>query len=178
MNRLRGFIIGCAAGVLLYAAGPAAALTERPLASPPTGPGAAIPTEDAPITAAPEAPAAAEAQAVTPTAEEEAAYVDNNPFEDFQVHFFVSLPFTGLYSYVAVSSLDALVQGTFPTELRQSDIWVIIGLAVGTSLAVALGSAGRVPDQSRPRLETPPDRDHERQSRAPAAKLPLVRMSF
>jgi len=120
---------------------------------------------------------AEDVRANTVAAEEESAYVETTLLEDFQVHFLVSLPFTALYSYVAISSLDALVQGTFSTELREADIWVMIGLAVGGSLAVALGSAGRVPDQSRPRVEPVPDAGNE--SRAPAvSRMQIVRILF
>ncbi len=107
------------------------------------------------------------------------AYSENRPVEDFETHFLVSLPFTGVYSYLAVTLLDGLVQGTFPPEFRTADAWVVIGMALGSSLAVALGSAGRVPDQSQPRLQPasgtpggspPPD--------SGAAKLPLLKAGF
>lgn len=76
-------------------------------------------------------------------------YSENQGWQDFEVHFFVSLPFTALYSYLALTSLDAAVQGRFPPEFRQSDMWMVIGMAVGSSLAIALGSLDRVPDQSQ-----------------------------
>jgi len=101
---------------------------------------------------------------VTPTAEPEAepeadtdtatamadTFSENVPWQDFTVHFLVSLPFTAMYSYLVVTTMDALVQGTAPPTMRQADTWAIVGLAVGCSLAIALGSAGRVPDQSVP----------------------------
>lgn len=76
-------------------------------------------------------------------------YSENQGWQDFEVHFFVSLPFTALYSYLALTSLDAAVQGRFPPEFRQTDMWMVIGMAVGSSLAIALGSLDRVPDQSQ-----------------------------
>ena len=71
------------------------------------------------------------------------------------VHFFVSLPFTAAYSYATVLALDGAVQGRLSTTFRSTTLWTVIGLAVGGSLAIALGSAGRVPDQSQPRLREP-----------------------
>lgn len=117
---------------------------ERPLGERSVAPMAVSPT------AGPETGPEAEANTTTaasgrvPTA----TYSENDPWQDFAVHFVISLPFTGLYSYLTVATLDALVQGTVPPALRQADTWVVIGLALGTSLAVALGSVGRVPDQS------------------------------
>ena len=143
--------------------------------TPPVGPGAVVPSEDQTVMPMPEP--------LTPTtqAQAEPMYVETSPLEDFQVHFLVSLLFTSLYSYAAVQSLDALVQGTFPTELRQADLWVMVGLALGSSLAIALGSAGRVPDQSQPRVlprssvdpkEAPGDRVSS------VTRVPLVRITY
>jgi hypothetical protein len=119
------------------------------------------------------------AGATTPAAQGELSYVDTSLLQDFEVHFLVSLPFTGLYSYVAVTLLDGAVEGAFPTTLHQADLWVIIGLALGGSLAVALGSAGRVPDQSVPRVGSKPaDSGPQIQAGQATAKVPLVRMRF
>lgn len=85
-------------------------------------------------------------------AQGKALYSENRWLEDFEVHFLVSLPFTALYGYAAVSAVDASVQGRFPTTFKPADMWVVLGLALGSSLAVALGSVNRVPDQSVPRL--------------------------
>lgn len=117
--------------------------------------------------------------AISGTSEAESApsYEENSAWEDFQVHFLISLPFTALYSYLTVSSLDALVQGAFPTDLREADIWVIIGLAAGGSLAVALGSAGRVPDQSRAVPEAGTVAEPGPISRA-GGRIQLVRLDF
>lgn len=82
---------------------------------------------------------------------EEIVYTDNHWWSDFEAHFFISLPFTALYSYVTVSSLDAIVQGQYPTSFRTTNTWIIAGLAIGGSLAIAMGSTGRVRDQSIPR---------------------------
>ncbi len=92
------------------------------------------------------------AQEQGPKSIEQPVYTKNNPLADFQIHFFISLPFTALYSYLAVSSMDAIVQGQYPTAFRTTNSWMIIGLAVGSSLAIALGNIGRVPDQSVPVL--------------------------
>lgn len=91
----------------------------------------------------------------------EGQYTANQPWQDFEVHLFVTLPFAALYSYLTVLSLDGVVQNRFPPELRQADVWVIVGLAAGSAFAVALGSIGRVPDQTVPavftKFETRPD---------------------
>ncbi len=125
---------------------------ERPLSERAAAP-AAGPEEVAGALAPLTGPGAGpEAEANTTAAAGQAApsasFSENDPWQDFVVHFVVSLPFTGLYSYLTVATLDALVQGVMPPTLRQADTWVVIGLALGTSLAVALGSVGRVPDQS------------------------------
>ncbi len=104
-------------------------------------------------------------------------YEENTWLEDFQVHFIVSLPFTALYSYAAVTTLDGLVQGHYPTTFRQADLWVVVGVAVGSSLAVALGSIGRVPDQSVPRIsenETPAVLAED----APSWRLALIQVDY
>ncbi|MEW6515756.1 MAG: hypothetical protein AB1439_02460 [candidate division FCPU426 bacterium] len=95
-------------------------------------------------------PAAAEPDGQAEEIEsEQLSYSENRGWQDFEVHFFVSLPFTALYSYLALTSLDAAVQGRFPSEFRQADMWMVIGMAAGSSLAIALGSLDRVPDQSQ-----------------------------
>jgi hypothetical protein len=119
------------------------------------------------------------------TTAQEAVFVENSTLGDFEVHFFVSLPFTALYSYVVTLSLDSLVQGKFPPEFRQADSWMVMGLAVGSSLAVALGSVGQVPDQTK---YQPPDpttkndsggEDHDRHmDSAVMAKMELVRIVY
>lgn len=86
--------------------------------------------------------------------EDQAEYVDNYWLQDFEVHFMVSLPFTAFYSYLSVLSIDAMVQGEFPPAFHQADMWMIIGVAIGSSVAIALGSINRVPDQSQYRLDT------------------------
>ncbi len=110
--------------------------------------------------------------------QDEAGYVENSWLRDFEVHFFVSLPFTALYSYLTVLSLDGLVQGEFPTEFRQADSWVVIGLALGSSLAVALGSAGRVPDQSQYQLAPAPKNETRAVPEPEGARLRLAGLTF
>jgi hypothetical protein len=138
------FWLGAILAVAL-AAGAAWAETERPREERPAPERIADP-------AAVAGTAQAEAGADTLTAAGEETFSENYPWQDFTVHFVVSLPFTALYSYLTVTTLDALVQGTLPPTLRQADTWVIAGLALGCSLGVALGSVGRVPDQSQTRL--------------------------
>jgi hypothetical protein len=106
-----------------------------------------------------------------------ATYDENYWLQDFEVHFLVSLPFTALYSYATVSVLDASVQGKFPTTFSPADMWVVMGLAFGGSLAVALGSINRVPDQSLPRVagETSPDFSEKA---APLLKVALLQIDY
>jgi hypothetical protein len=82
----------------------------------------------------------------TETAED--LYAANNSWQDFEVHFFTALPFTALYSYATVMFLDGMIQGQFPPTFRTVDTWIVIGLAVGAAVAIALGSYDRVPNQS------------------------------
>jgi hypothetical protein len=105
-------------------------------------------------------------------------YEENNTFKDFEVHFLVSLPFTAFYSYLTVMSIDSMVQGQFPTEFRQANTWMIIGFAVGGSLAVALGSMNRVPDQSIYRLESRELRDEDKVRDQVCAKLEVLRIKY
>jgi hypothetical protein len=113
----------------------------------------------------------------SPGAQGMAVYEENHWLEDFEVHFLVSLPFTALYSYLAVSGLDATVQGRFPTSFRTADMWVVTGLALGGSLAVALGSINRVPDQSVPRLAQGACPDFSGEA-APPWRLALVQIDY
>lgn len=119
---------------------------------------------------------------VSPVAEDQgpAQYADNHWLGDFETHFIVSLPFTALYGYVAVVSLDGLVQGAFPPAFRQADMWMVIGLAIGGSLAIALGSANRVPDQSTYRVGRgqAPWPETARPTTEPTAKLNLIRVNY
>jgi len=105
-------------------------------------------------------------------------YEENNTLKDFEVHFLVSLPFTAFYSYLTVMSIDTMVQGKFPTEFRQANTWMIIGFAVGGSLAVALGSMNRVPDQSIYRLEAREPIDEEKARDPVCAKLEVLRIMY
>lgn len=123
----------------------------------------------------------------TPTAQTEprvqqdmAQYKENSWFQDFEVHFFISLPFTALYSYLSVMSLDAMVQGKFPPDFHQADTWMIIGAAVGSSLAVALGSIDRVPDQSSYQMESQVNLQEspEAAKQVPLAKFELVQIVY
>lgn len=109
-----------------------------------------------------------------------ATYADNHWLGDFETHFLISLPFTALYSYAAVVSLDGLVQGSFPPTFRQADMWMVIGLAVGSSMAIALGSANRVPDQSTYRVSRGADPWPEpaQPKTEPAAKLDIIRVTY
>lgn len=110
-------------------------------------------------------------------AQGKAVYEENHWLEDFEVHFVVSLPFTALYSYVAVSAVDSTVQGKFPTTFAPADMWVVLGLALGSSLAVALGSVNRVPDQSVPRMAREPELDFSAQGEPPL-EVALVQIDF
>lgn len=74
-------------------------------------------------------------------------YQANAPWQDFEVHFFIALPFAALYSYAALVSLESAIQGSFSPQMRQTDLWTVMGMALGGGLAVALGSPGRIPDQ-------------------------------
>lgn len=118
------------------------------------------------------------------SATEPLAYSDNQGWQDFEVHFFVSLPFTALYSYLSLSALDAAVQGRFPAEFRQTDMWMVIGMAVGSSLAIALGSLNRVPDQSQdllpPSALVQPDKSgtRRRETDAKVSTLAAVEIRF
>jgi hypothetical protein len=105
-------------------------------------------------------------------------YEENSWFEDFEVHFLVSLPFTALYSYMAVTTLDGLVQGKYPTAFRLADMWVVAGLALGSSMAVALGSINRVPDQSVPRMAEQQDVPDEMTAEVPLWRLALIRIDY
>jgi hypothetical protein len=121
----------------------------------------------------------AEPAGVTTTAEPSMAFTENQPWQDFVVHFTISLPFTALYSFASVMALDGVIQGTMPPTLRDADTWVIIGLAAGSSLAIALGSTGRVPDQSRPRLEPAAATGPGPSRREPEAfRCELVRVTY
>ncbi|MCK5242237.1 hypothetical protein KAR34_07285 [bacterium] len=120
----------------------------------------------------------------TPTAQtvqrDMAQYKENSWFQDFEVHFFISLPFTALYSYLSVMSLDAMVQGKFPPDFHQADTWMIIGAAVGSSLAVALGSIDRVPDQSSYQMESQVNLQEspEAAKQVPLTKFELVQIIY
>ncbi len=127
-------------------------------------------------------PAGDSTTAILAVPEEEAGtvYTDNNWLQDFEVHFFISLPFTAFFSYVSVMSVDAMVQGKFTPDFYQADIWMIVGFAIGSSLAVALGSVNRVPDQSIHRTqEILPDLmgTEEKKSHA-LGKLEVVRIRY
>jgi hypothetical protein len=113
----------------------------------------------------------------TLNAQSKPVYEENHWLEDFEVHFLVSLPFTGLYSYAAVSAVDAAVQGRFPTTFSPVDTWAVMGLALGSSLAVALGSIGRVPDQSVPRVAQEPAPDFSGRA-APPFKVAVVQVDY
>jgi hypothetical protein len=113
------------------------------------------------------------------TGEAMEVYTENHAVQDFEVHFLISLPFTGLYSYLAISVLDGLVQGTFPPSFRQADGWVLIGLAVGGSLAVALGSTGRVPDQSQMKVPAAaPETENPTPGRNGMTRITLLQARF
>jgi hypothetical protein len=130
----------------------------------------------------------ADLEGTTPTAEtepqsamaNETQFEENSWFEDFEVHFLVSLPFTALYSYVTVMSLDSMVQGKFPPDFHQADTWIIIGVAVGSSLAVALGSVDRVPDQSSYQIGSQSEllEEPEETKIVPVTKLELVKILY
>jgi len=111
------------------------------------------------------------------TAQAKPMYDENYWMQDFEVHFLVSLPFTALYSYVVTSAVDATVQGRFPTTFRPADMWVVLGLALGSSMAVALGSINRVPDQSVPRLAQEPAPDFSAEAEPPL-KLALIQIDY
>ena len=108
-------------------------------------------------------------------------YSPNNFWEDFEIHFIISLPFTAIYSYLTIFSLDALVQGTFPPMLREPDTWMMMGLALGSSLALALGSWDRVPNQSpaeNGNSKSFPTSGPEDKGQAAPLKIDLVRLDF
>jgi hypothetical protein len=107
-------------------------------------------------------------------------YAENNGFQDFEVHFLISLPFTALYSYLSILSLDSMVQGKFPPEFHLADTWMIVGVAIGSSLAIALGSIDRVPDQSQYRLQTrkEPGVKGETSIKSSCTRIEFVRMNY
>lgn len=151
-GRLAGWLPLVLATIL--AAGPALAAGSEERRSAPAESERTIPAEmengDAGVEAESQ-PVEAETDSAEPL-----AYSENQGWQDFEVHFLVSLPFTALYSYLSLSALDAAVQGRFPAEFRQTDMWMVIGMAVGSSLAIALGSLNRVPDQSQDLLPQGP----------------------
>jgi len=115
-------------------------------------------------------------KAVQAVSDIKSQYVENSWLQDFEVHFLVSLPFTALYSYVSVLSLDAMVQGKFPPEFHQADMWMIIGAAVGSSLAIALGSINRVPDQTNYQLQSQLDLDEAQKKKRQTLLSPKIEL--
>lgn len=107
-----------------------------------------------------------------------AAYDSNLPVHDFEAHFLISLPFTALYGFVAVTVVDSMVQQQFPPEFRQADMWLVAGFAVGCSLAIALGSQGRVPAQSQPRGDARNQGTDHGCTVAAGARIDLCRLEF
>jgi hypothetical protein len=63
-----------------------------------------------------------------------------NSARNFEINFIISLPFTALYSYSLITLIDSASQGYFPAPLRSSGLWMLLGMAVGGSLAMAFGA--------------------------------------
>jgi hypothetical protein len=126
-----------------------------------------------------EAPAEVETLRLDADANTGSSYIDNNPFQDFEVHFLVALPFSLAYSFALLWSMDVLVQGTVPPSMTTADMWALTGLAVGGAAVVALGSQGRVMDQSKPRLRDEGQAQNTKPENVPALwRVCLLRMEF
>jgi hypothetical protein len=77
--------------------------------------------------------------AINTLAVSEAEEVPNSA-RNFEITFTISLPFTALYSYSLITLIDSASQGYFPAPLRSSGLWMLLGMAVGGSLAIAFGA--------------------------------------
>jgi len=113
---------------------------------------------------------------VTKKSGKEVVYTPNNWLRDFEIHFFVSLPFTTLYSYLSLNILDTWLQEKFPPKLNTVDIWMITSLAIGVSLGIALGSIDNVPPQDTLEFKQPEIIQDRRESKYD--KIDLIKVSF